>query len=52
MFKFLQELQLPICFLSNKIDKLSNNGTTESVNHTKDIFFGQMVLPISAKNKM
>jgi GTP-binding protein EngB required for normal cell division len=52
MFKFLQELQLPLCFLCNKIDKLSNNDIAKTVTHTKDIFFGQMVLPVSAKSKV
>lgn len=50
MFKYLQELSLPIIFLSNKIDKLSNNEVFKSVKHTEEIFFWQKVLPVSAKN--
>lgn len=50
MFKFLAEFSLPITFLSNKIDKLSNNEVFKSVKHTEDIFFWQRVVPVSAKN--
>lgn len=50
MFKFLAEFSLPITFLSNKIDKLSNNEIAKSINHTENIFFWQRVIPVSAKN--
>lgn len=50
MFKFLQEFQVPLIFVLNKIDKLSNNDIFKSVKHTEDIFFWQRVVAASAKN--
>lgn len=50
MFKFLQEFQVPLIFVLNKIDKLSNNDIFKSVKHTEDIFFWQRVVAASAKS--
>ena len=50
MFKFLQEFQVPLIFVLNKIDKLSNNDIFKSLRHTEEIFFWQRVVAVSAKN--
>ena len=50
MFKFLWEFGIPMIFVLNKIDKLSNNDIYKSISHTSDIFFWQQVVAVSAKN--
>lgn len=50
MYKFLQEFQVPLIFVLNKIDKLSNNDIFKSLRHTEEIFFWQRVVAVSAKN--
>ena len=52
MFKFLNELQLPLIFVLNKIDKLSNNDVNKSIFHTQDILFWQKIVAVSAKNNI
>lgn len=52
MFKFLGELQIPLIFVLNKIDKLSNNEIAKSKFHTEELFFGQRVVCVSAKNNI
>ncbi|MBW7954940.1 ribosome biogenesis GTP-binding protein YsxC [Candidatus Gracilibacteria bacterium] len=52
MFNYLQELQIPLIFVLNKIDKLSNNEINKSLLHTKDLFFGQEIIGTSAKNNI
>ena len=49
MFKFIQEFEIPLTFVLNKTDKLSNNEVFKSLKHTQDIFFGQKVFTVSAK---
>lgn len=50
IYKFLSELSLPVTFLSNKVDKLSNNEIFKSISHTESLFFWQRVIPVSAKS--
>ncbi len=50
MFKFIGEFQVPLIFVLNKIDKLSNNDIFKSIKHTEWIFFWQRVVAASAKS--
>ncbi len=50
MYKYLQEMELPVVFVLNKTDKLSNNEISKSLLHTQEIFFWQKIIPLSAKN--
>jgi 50S ribosomal subunit-associated GTPase HflX len=50
MYKYLQEFGLPVIFVLNKIDRLSKNEIFKSLTHSQEIFFGQKIIPISAKN--
>ncbi len=52
MYKFLWEFGIPLLFVLNKIDRLSNNEIQKSVSHTQDIFFWQKVMSVSAKNNI
>lgn len=52
MFKFLQNFQIPLIFVLNKIDKLSNNEIQKSLLYTQNIFFGQKVINVSAKKNI
>lgn len=49
MFKFIQEFGIPLVFVLNKIDKLSNNEITKSLTHTQEILFWQKIFTLSAK---
>ena len=49
MFKFLWDFDIPLIFVLNKTDKLSNNEISKSKNHTWDIFFWQQIITTSAK---
>lgn len=50
MFKYLAEFGIPLLFVLNKIDRLSNNEMMKSKLHTQEIFFGQQIELVSAKN--
>ena len=50
MYKYLQEHNLPVVFVLNKTDRLSKNEVFKSLTHTQDIFFGQKIIPLSAKS--
>lgn len=50
MFKFLSDFEIPLIFVLNKIDKLSNNEINKSIIHTQDLFFWQKIMEVSAKN--
>lgn len=52
MFNYLQELQIPLIFVLNKIDKLSNNEINKSLLHTRELFFWQEIIWTSAKNNI
>lgn len=52
MFKFLTEFGIPLIFVLNKVDKLSNNEITKSVLHTQELFFWQRVVTTSAKKNI
>lgn len=52
MFKFLQEFQIPVLFVLNKVDKLSGNDRKNATTHTEEIFFGQQVVTTSAKKNI
>ncbi len=52
MFKYLQELSIPLVFVLNKIDKLSNWEISKSLSHTQELFFWQKVFTISAKKNI
>lgn len=49
MFKYISEFQIPMIFVLNKIDRLSNNDVKNSVMHTQELFFWQKVVAVSAK---
>jgi len=49
MFKYLQELQIPLIFVLNKIDKLWLTEINKSLLHTQEIFFWQKIITTSAK---
>jgi len=49
MFKFLSEFSIPLIFVLNKVDRLSNNEISKSLAHTKNIFFWQQVIATSSK---
>jgi len=49
MFKFLSEFSIPLIFVLNKVDRLSNNEISKSLSHTKNIFFWQQVIATSSK---
>lgn len=51
MFKFLSIFSIPFVFCLNKIDKLWNNEIKKSLDHTRNIFFWQQVIPTSSKTK-
>lgn len=52
MFKFLGEFGIPLIFVLNKIDRLSNNEINKSVSYTEQIFFGQKIMTVSARNNI
>jgi GTP-binding protein EngB required for normal cell division len=52
MFKFLGEFGIPLIIVLNKIDRLSNNEINKSVSYTQQIFFGQKIMTVSAKNNI
>ena len=52
MFKYLSDLQIPLIFVLNKIDRLSNNEISKSLLHTQEIFFWQEVTVSSAKRNI
>lgn len=52
MFKYLQEFGIPLIFVLNKIDRLSNNDIKNSLSHTQELFFGQKIMTVSAKNNI
>lgn len=49
MFNFLQEFEIPMMFVLNKVDRLSKNEINKSLSHTSKIFFWQQIMPCSAK---
>lgn len=49
MFKYISEFQIPMIFVLNKIDRLSNNDIKNSVVYTEELFFWQKVVAVSAK---
>lgn len=49
MFKFLQSFQIPMIFVLNKIDRLSNNEVNKSKMYTQELFFWQQIVTTSAK---
>jgi len=44
MFKFIQEMDLPILIVLSKIDRLNNTETTKSLAHAQSLFFGQEII--------
>ena len=48
MYKYLLELEIPVCIVLSKVDKLSKNELNKSVMHAKDQFFGQNIFPVSS----
>lgn len=52
MYKYLQDLEVPLLFILNKIDKLSNNEVNKSLIHTQELFFWQKIIPVSAKQNI
>ena len=52
MFKYIQELDLPVLIVLSKIDRLNKAETTKSIAHAKKTFFGQEILWISSTKKI
>lgn len=52
MFKFLQEMQIPLFIAVSKVDRLNNNDRAQAVFAAEKIFFGQKVFAISAKENV
>ncbi|MDD3646522.1 MAG: ribosome biogenesis GTP-binding protein YihA/YsxC [Candidatus Gracilibacteria bacterium] len=51
MYKYLLELGAPVSIVLSKVDRLSKNEITKSLNHSESEFFGQKIFPVSsAKN--
>lgn len=52
MFKYIQELELPVLIVLSKIDRLNKAETTKSMAHAKQVFFGQEILWVSSTKKI
>ena len=52
MFKYIQDLDLPILIVLSKIDRLNKSETTKSLIHAKKEYFGQEILWISSTKKI
>jgi len=52
MFKYLQELELPILIVLSKIDRLNKGEVAKSLAHTKKVFFGQEIIAISSTKRI
>lgn len=51
MYKYLLGLELPVTIVLSKVDKLSNSEIWKSLNHAKQKFFGQTIIPVSSTKK-
>ena len=51
MFKYLDNLGIPLLVVLSKTDKLSKNDIFKSKMHAEKQFFGQQVFPVSATKK-
>ncbi len=51
MYKYLQELDLPVLIVLSKTDKLSNNELAKSIKWAEEAFFGQKIVPYSSLTK-
>lgn len=51
MFKFLQELQIPLFIVVSKIDRLNNSDVNKAIMDAQKLFFWQKVFAISNKDK-
>jgi len=52
MFKFIQELEMPILIVLSKIDRLNKSETVKSLAHAKKVFFGQEIIAISSTKRV
>jgi len=52
MFKYLQELELPLLIVLSKIDRLNKGEVAKSLAHAKKVFFGQEIISISSTKKV
>jgi len=52
MYKYILSLELPVTIVLSKIDKLSNNDISKSVEHSKEMFFWQNIIPVSSTKKI
>lgn len=52
MFKYLWDFEIPLVFVLNKIDKLSNNEIKKSLEYTQELFFWQQVKCVSARKNI
>jgi len=52
MYKYILWLELPVTIVLSKIDKLSNNEISKSVNHAKENFFWQEIFTVSSSKKI
>jgi len=51
MFPFLQEFELPLLFVLNKIDKTKQKDIQSTLKQAQNLFFGQQILLTSATNR-
>ena len=52
MFKYIQELELPVLIVLSKIDRLNKGEVAKSLSHAKKVFFGQEIISISSTKKV
>jgi len=52
MFKYLQELELPLLIVLSKIDRLNKGEIAKSLAHAKKVFFGQEIIAISSTKRI
>jgi GTP-binding protein len=52
MYKYLLDLELPVKIVLSKIDKIWKNEVNKSLNHAKNTFFGQEIIPVSSTKKL
>ena len=52
MFKYIQELEIPLLIVLSKIDRLNKGEVAKSLAHAKKVFFGQEIISISSTKKI
>lgn len=52
MYKFILWLELPLTIVLSKVDKLSKNEIYKSIEHAKESFFWQDIIPVSSSKNI